>query len=136
MQAIYSQPENVDDFATENGHTYWPKLSIQDKFLFLNEATNDIEVFTRLPRRNNLPPFLGNQELADICIDQALFIARTFEARRLSEKVNSSTGSSYSAGAFALTRKQLYEWSPIAKSRLSNWMRASGFGMSAEFMRG
>ena len=136
MTSLYAEPSQVDDFAQENGHNYWGPLELSVKLQICNEATNDIEVFHDIPRVYGVPFKLGNVDLLDIAIDQALFIARTFHERRQTEKVNSSTGDSYNVGSFEFKRMGERQWSQIALTRLKQFNRQFGIFNTGRFLRG
>ena len=136
MTSLYAEPSQVDDFAQENGHDYWGPLEYNIKLQICNEATNDIEVEHNVPRVYGVPFKLGNVELLDIAIDQAIFIARNFNERRQTEKVNSSTGDAYNVGSFQFKRMGERQWSPIALNRLKQFKIQMGIFNTGRILRG
>lgn len=136
MTGRYCEPSDVDDIAQYQGHGYWLGLELEEKYQICNESTNDIEVYHQQPRVNQVPFAIGDLDLLEVCRNQALFIARTFQQRRLQEKVNSATGKTYDVGSFMLERGEQRQWNPIALQLLKVWMDLSGLFKSSEFVRG
>jgi len=130
LNTQYASTGDVDQYASDHGHTYWTNLSANEKKRAVMTGTLDIEAAHKQPRRSNLPWAYGCEMLREAATLQSLFIGRTIGQRDASDSLSSLGRSGVSDGVVSADDPIGQKLDGQAQSLVTLKLKSSGIAAS------